>query len=260
MLSVMSAMGRCARKPAGGDGNGADRAPRCERSISAQYERPTPRPATRPLRTRCRRPPGRDRSQCGSCIRGKEQFCRRGRVPSKAALRSPWPRRHVCHVDRVRELARDSRSQRIPARRGSYRDHVRFPSETAVAWGRAARASLPLRWRSSGLDLRACSSSSAMVSRPSSQVPAFVETTAACTPVIPALFSRRRACQPVPAPMRPRWAARLACGCKSLRGSCRGSLFTACGVAGYVDFGSSACAAGRPGLRARWGLRFGPRL
>ena len=44
MLSVMSAMGRRARKPAGGDGNGADRAPRCERSISAQYERPTPGP------------------------------------------------------------------------------------------------------------------------------------------------------------------------------------------------------------------------
>jgi hypothetical protein len=33
MLSVMSAMGRCARKLAGGGGNGADRAPRCERSI-----------------------------------------------------------------------------------------------------------------------------------------------------------------------------------------------------------------------------------
>ena len=33
--------------PAGGDGNGAYRAPRCERSISAQCERPTPGLATR---------------------------------------------------------------------------------------------------------------------------------------------------------------------------------------------------------------------
>jgi len=37
--------------PAGGDGNGADRAPRCERSISAQCERPTPGPR----RARCGR-------------------------------------------------------------------------------------------------------------------------------------------------------------------------------------------------------------
>jgi len=54
-LRVMSAMGRCARKLAGGDGNGADRAPRCERSISPQCERPTPGPR----RARCGRGAGR---------------------------------------------------------------------------------------------------------------------------------------------------------------------------------------------------------
>jgi hypothetical protein len=43
--------------PAGGDGNGADRAPRCERSISAQCERPTPGPR----RARCGRVAGRYR-------------------------------------------------------------------------------------------------------------------------------------------------------------------------------------------------------
>lgn len=38
---------------ASGDGNGADRAPHCERSISAQCERPTPGPR----RARCGRRP-----------------------------------------------------------------------------------------------------------------------------------------------------------------------------------------------------------
>jgi hypothetical protein len=50
----VSLWGRCARKRAGGDGNGADRAPRCERSISAQCGRPTPGPR----RARCGRGAG----------------------------------------------------------------------------------------------------------------------------------------------------------------------------------------------------------
>jgi hypothetical protein len=43
--------------PAGGDGNGADRAPRCERSISAQCERPTPGPRRAPAADEIRKPP-----------------------------------------------------------------------------------------------------------------------------------------------------------------------------------------------------------
>jgi hypothetical protein len=111
--------------PAGGDGNGADRAPRCERSISAQCERPTPGPR----RARCGRragvhpPPGRAGLAPAS---GQEQRrradrsypCEGGRRPDRSsssmalAPASP-PRRCFC-LDAIAKLRVARRLSALP--------------------------------------------------------------------------------------------------------------------------------------------------
>jgi hypothetical protein len=121
------------------------------------------------LGTSCRRPPTRDRSAYGSCIRADAaatRCCSLAMHGSSDALASfvsmggatamPGSGRGL--------LARDTRSGRpVLLSRRIVPGSPRFSSAAAVGCGRAAQARVPLRWRSVGLDPHACSSSAPSV-------------------------------------------------------------------------------------------------
>ena len=142
-------MGRRARKPAGRDGNGADRAPRCERSISAQCERPTPGPR----RARCGRGAGVSRD--AALAPANRALRTSGSLPSSSATRPLLPVQ-ACRTDqRLRRSCASSSSFRT--RQSAIGGVKHAPSHVALLVARESeRVVAPLELALVGRPERAC--------------------------------------------------------------------------------------------------------